>query len=85
MRTRAERRKLTYKHIRRNIRINSVYGKKGNSLSEKEVAQPHRLYKGKDYDGRGGFSRRSGHLGPSRRDLKNDITSKEMLNEDETD
>ncbi len=83
MRTRNERRKLTFKRIRRNYKLNSFYGKKGNNLTEKEEAQPHRLYKGKNYNHRGGFGFRSGHLPPSKRDMQNEITSKEMMDEND--
>jgi len=83
MRTRGERRKLTFKRIRRNYKLNSVYGKKGNYLTEKEQSQPHRLYKGKNYNNRGGFSFRSGHLPPSKRDQLNEIKSKEMMDEND--
>lgn len=77
MRTRNERRKLTFKRIRRNYKLNSVYGRKGNGLTEKEKAQPHRLYKGKDYNNRASGYYRSGYMPPSRRDMRNNLNSKE--------
>ena len=77
MRTRNERRKLTFKRIKRNYKLNSYFGKKGNGLTEKEQAQPHRLYKGKDYNNRAGRYYRSGHLPPSRHDMRNELNSKE--------
>lgn len=85
MRTRNERRKLTFKRIRRNYKLNSVSGRKGNDLTEKEREQPHRLYKGKDYNNRAGRNFRSGHLPPSKRDMQNDLKSKEMMDENNQD
>lgn len=69
MRTRADRRKLTYKHIRRHAR-NSVDSRKGGGLSDKIEAQPHRLYKGRNWDNRGGYAHNTKNLGPSTRDKR---------------
>ena len=69
MRTRADRRKLTYKHIRRHAR-NSVDSRKGGGLSDKIEAQPHRLYKGRNWDNRGGYAHNTKNLGPSTRDQR---------------
>jgi len=79
MRPKAERRKLTFKHIRRNYRNKSTNGE----ITSKEEAQPHRLYKGNNLKINPRFIIRAKQL----RDLKNEIKSKQMLEEeiDETD
>lgn len=69
MKTRADRRKLTYKHIERHAR-NSVNSRKGGGLSEKYIDQPHRLYKGRNWDNRGGSAFNTKNLGPSNRDKR---------------
>lgn len=79
MRSREERRFLTRKAIRRHIRINSVSGRKHNYLPEKMKLQPHRLYKGRNYDNHGGYAYNTKNLGQNRNDLKNTITAKEQL------
>lgn len=77
MRTKAERRKLTYRHIRKNYRNKSTNG----DLTSKEERQPHRLYKGNNLKINPAFVIKAKQL----RDLKNEIRSKQMLEEDETD
>ena len=69
MRTRIERRKLTYKHIERHRR-NSINCRKGGGLTESMEAQPHRLYKGRNWDNRGVYALNTKNLGPSNRDKR---------------
>ena len=78
MRTKAERRKSTYKHIRKNYKEKSIYSK----FHGKEEEQPHRLYKGNN------FTKKQGRLAikpKTKKDLVDEITEREMLNEDEID
>ena len=69
MKTRLERRKLTFKTIRKNLHRHSK-----DELPEKVEKQPHRLYKGRS-------PKNKPETFPSKRDLKNDLTAKEELKE----
>ena len=72
---------LTRKAIKRHLRVNSVHGRKGNSLSDKMKFQPHRLYKGRNYQNQGGYAHNSKNLGLNRHDLRNYVRAQEMLKE----
>ena len=79
-RTRYGRRKQTWKKIRRNIRI-SVKGeaRKGGGLLYND--QPHRLYKGPNWNNIGKDANNTNNLGPSTRDKRHEVNAKEQMNE----
>lgn len=79
MRGLSQKRFLTEKAIKRHQRTNSVQGRKNNCLTEKMREQPHRLYKGRNYKNYGGYAFNTKNLGPSPRDRRNEIDSREQL------
>lgn len=79
---RKDRRKQTWRKIHRNYRI-SVKGesRKGGGLGKKRDVQLHRLYKGPNWDNRGGYAYNTKNLGPNSRDRKTALNCKEQLEE----
>lgn len=79
---RKDRRKKTWRKIHRSYRI-SVKGesRKGGGLGEKKEVQLHRLYKGPNWDNRGGYAHNTKNLGPNNRDKKTDLNCKEQFEE----
>ena len=79
---RLERRKNTWKKIQRNYRI-SVKGeaRKGGGLGKNRDTQPHRLYKGPNWDNRGGYAYNTENLGPSSRDKRTARNCEEQMYE----
>ena len=80
-RTRWSRRKQTWKKIQRSFRI-SVKGeaRKGGGLGKKRDVQMHRLYKGPNWNNRGGYAHNTKNLGPSNRDRRADADCAEQIN-----
>lgn len=76
MRTRAEHRKLTWKRIRHNIN-KCNFSHKGSNADK--AVNPHRLYKGLNFKNYGGYAFNTKNLGLSKRDLQNEATAKEEL------
>lgn len=76
MRTKAERRKLTWKHIRHNLE-RCAYSHKGSNTNKALI--PHKLYKGLNFKNYSGYAFNTKNLGLSQHDLRDYISYKEQI------